>query len=392
MRGRGWGLQNLGIERAVRRLQACLAPAYRHDKRVANAQNSPAVFQNIRTPMPPPRSVTIQEVADLAEVSAKTVSRVINNEPGVHVDTRTRILKAIEQLDYQPNVNARGLAGDRSFLIGLFCDKPGDYLSEFQAGAVQRCRESDFHLMVEPWDSESADVGRQVNTLLRQLRLEGVILLPPLSDHPVILEKLTEKAIPMVRVAPRLEPSDSPSVGIDDYAAARRMTRHLLELGHRRIGFIRGRPGHGATDERFRGFQDEMQAWSAQVDAALVKPGNFLFADGLVVAEEILRSRPAPTAVFASNDDTAAAVISVAHRMGLTLPDELSVTGFDDASIATMIWPELTTIRQPVAALARAAADLIIEHSPRRRGWPDPIPHRLLDFELIVRSSTRSPA
>ncbi len=169
-----------------------------------------------------PQSVTIQEVAELAEVSSKTVSRVINNEPGVHIDTRTRILKAIEQLDYQPNVNARGLAGDRSFLIGLFCDRPGDYLSEFQAGAVQRCRESDFHLMVEPWDGDSPDIGRQVTLLLRQLRLEGVILLPPLSDHLVILDKLIEKSIPTVRIAPRLEPSNSPSVGIDDYAAARR--------------------------------------------------------------------------------------------------------------------------------------------------------------------------
>src|SRR5271156_282762 len=207
-----------------------------------------------------PPSVTIQEVADLAQVSPKTVSRVINNEPRVRSDTRNRILEAIEQLNYRPNLNARGLASNRSFLIGLFCDRPGDYLSEFQAGAVQRCRESDFHLTVEPWESDSPDIGRQVNTLLRQLRLDGVILLPPLSDHPVILDTLAEKSIPTVRVAPRLEPSKSPSVGIDDYAAARRMTRHLLDLGHVRIGFILGRPGHGATDERYRGFRDEMQA------------------------------------------------------------------------------------------------------------------------------------
>jgi len=340
---------------------------------------------------PIPRSVTIQEVADLAEVSAKTVSRVINNEPGVHVETRTRILKAIEQLDYQPNVNARGLAGDRSFLIGLFCDKPGDYLSEFQAGAVQRCRESDFHLMVEPWDADSAEVGRQVNTLLRQLRLEGVILLPPLSDHPVILEKLAEKSIPTVQVAPRVKPTNSPWVGIDDYAAARSMTRHLLELGHRHIGFIVGRPGHGATDDRQRGFRDEMSAGGVEVREEWVRTGNFLFADGVVCAEKILNQANRPTAIFASNDDTAAAVVSVAHRMGLSLPDQLSVAGFDDSNIATMIWPDLTTIRQPVAALARTAANLLIEHSPRRRGWPDPMPHRQMDFELLVRSSTRAP-
>ncbi|HEY0340077.1 MAG TPA: substrate-binding domain-containing protein, partial [Steroidobacteraceae bacterium] len=200
------------------------------------------------------------------------------------------------------------------------------------------------------------------------------------------------KGIPTVRVAPRLEPSKSPSVGIDDYAAARRMTRHLLDLGHRRIGFILGRPGHGATDERHRGFRDEMQASGTPIDDTLVTVGNFLFADGLVCAEEILQASRPPTAIFASNDDTAAAVIAVARRRGLSLPGQLSVAGFDDAPLATMIWPELTTVRQPVAALARAAAGLIIEHVPRRRGWPEPVPHRLLEFELIVRGSTTAPS
>src|SRR5271165_3651318 len=107
-----------------------------------------------------PPSVTIQEVADLAQVSPKTVSRVINNEPQVRSVTRQRILEAIEQLNYRPNLNARGLASNRSFLIGLFCDRPGDYLSEFQAGAVQRCRESSMHLMVEPWDVESPMIDK----------------------------------------------------------------------------------------------------------------------------------------------------------------------------------------------------------------------------------------
>src|SRR5579871_638459 len=145
-------------------------------------------------------SVTIREVADLADVSSKTVSRVLNNEPTVHADTRNRILRAMEQLDYRPNLNARGLAGDRSFLIGLFCEKPGDYLSEFQAGAVQRCRESSIHLMVEPWDVDSPTIDKKVDTLLGQLRLEGVILLPPLSDHRVVLAKLHEASIPIVRI------------------------------------------------------------------------------------------------------------------------------------------------------------------------------------------------
>lgn len=335
-----------------------------------------------------PPSVTIQEVADLAQVSPKTVSRVINNEPQVRSVTRQRILDAIEQLNYRPNLNARGLASNRSFLIGLFCDRPGDYLSEFQAGAVQRCRESSMHLMVEPWDVQSPNIERQIDTLIGQLRLEGVILLPPLSDHPVVLSKLQEAAIPIVRIAPKHNVSATPSIGIDDYAAARQVTAHLIELGHRRIGFMLGRPEHGATEQRYLGFIDEMRAHELPVDFGLVQTGNFQFTDGLVCAERMLRAATPPTAIFASNDDMAAAVVSMARKFGLSLPSQLSVAGFDDAPVATMIWPELTTVRQPVAAMARIAADLIIRMEPRRHGWPERIPRHLLDHTLIVRNST----
>ena len=339
-----------------------------------------------------PAPVTIQEVADLAKVSPKTVSRVINNEPRVRPNTRERILEAIEQLNYRPNLNARGLASNRSFLIGLFCEKPGDYLSEFQTGAVQRCRESSMHLMVETWDLASPAIAKQIDTLLGQLRLEGVILLPPLSDHPVVLKKLHEASIPIVRIAPRTLLSTAPSIGIDDYAAARQVTAHLLNLGHRRIGFMLGSPEHGATEQRYLGFVDEMRAHQIPVDSRLVQTGNFAFDDGLICAERMLRTPNPPTAIFASNDDMAAAVVSMARKFGLELPGQLSVTGFDDAPIATMIWPELTTVRQPVAAMARIAADLIIQMEPRRNGWPVRMPRHLLDHELVIRNSTARPA
>jgi LacI family transcriptional regulator len=333
-------------------------------------------------------SVTIQEVAALAQVSPKTVSRVINNEPTVRSDTRARILDAIEQLNYRPNLNARGLASNRSFLIGLFCDRPGDYLSDFQAGAVERCRESSIHLMVEPWDVDSPEIEKQIDTLLGQLRLEGVILLPPLSDHAIVLHKLREASIPIVRVAPKYHVNTTPSIGIDDYAASRQITAHLVKLGHRRIGFILGRPNHGATEQRYLGFVDEMRAHNLPVDSSLVQTGNFVFADGLICAERMLRAAEPPTAIFASNDDMAAAVISMARKFDLELPGQLSVAGFDDAPVARMIWPELTTVRQPVAAMARLAADLIIRMEPRRNGWPEKIPRHLLDYELIIRNST----
>ncbi len=335
---------------------------------------------------------TIQMVADRARVSPKTVSRVINNERGVRGETRARILDAIRQLDYQPNLNARGLAGARSFLIGLFYDKPGDYLNEFQTGAVQRCRESDLHLMVQPLDVASKDMARDVSMLVRQLRLEGAILLPPLSDHTVVRAALAEAGVPCVHIAPMREPVDSPSVDTDDRAAARQMTVQLLEHGHRRIGFMLGPPGHRATEQRYLGFADAMHARTVSIDPELVQTGNFEFVDGLECAQRILGSRPRPTAIFASNDDMAAAAACAARQLGLDLPRELSIAGFDDAPVASMMWPQLATVRQPVREIARIAADLIIQHRPHRHGWPQPVPRLRLDLDLVLRGSIARPA
>jgi LacI family transcriptional regulator len=334
------------------------------------------------------KPATLDDVAALAEVSPKTVSRVVNSEDGVHAATRERVLRAIELLDYKPNLNARVLAGDRSFTIGLFCERPGGYLSDFQAGANDRCRESGYHLVVEEWGRASPNAVRHLTALLHQLRPEGAILLPPLSDDQLLCNALRDASVPMVRIAPREQSIDAPSIGIDDYLAARQLTAHLLGLGHRRIGFIRGKTGHGAAEQRYSGFTDEMRDQGAPVEVTLVETGNFVFTDGVGCAERMLRAPAPPTAIFASNDDMAAAVISVAHRIGLDLPGELSVVGFDDASIATMIWPLLTTVRQPVISMARHAAGLIIDHGPRRSGWPASIANTVFEFELVIRDST----
>jgi len=163
---------------------------------------------------------------------------VVNAEPTVSEKTRERVLRAIESLDYKPNLSARMLAGERSYLIGLFYDKPGGYMTDFHAGAADRCREAGYHLMLESGDQDSPQFTRQIETLLRQMRLDGVILLPPLSDDALIINALREASTPFVRIAPRERRSDSPSIGIDDYRAARQLTAHLLGLGHRRIGFL----------------------------------------------------------------------------------------------------------------------------------------------------------
>ena len=181
----------------------------------------------------PKRAVTIQDVAQAAEVSTKTVSRVINNEAGVNAETRARVARIVKELDYRPNLNAQSLAGDRSFLLGLFIENPGSYVTDFQTGVIERCREAGYHLMVEPWKPGDPDLATKVLNLLRQLRLDGVILLPPHCDDPAILGALDREGVPIVRIAPIENRADSPVIRAHDYVASRLMTAHLLNLGHR---------------------------------------------------------------------------------------------------------------------------------------------------------------
>jgi LacI family transcriptional regulator len=165
------------------------------------------------------------------------------------------------------------------------------------------------------------------------------------------------------------------------------MTVELLDRGHRRIGFMLGPPGHRATEQRYLGFADAMHAQGVRIEPQLVQTGNFEFADGLECARRILQAGARPTAIFASNDDMAAAAACVARQMGLDLPQQLSIAGFDDAPVASMTWPQLATVRQPVREIARIATDFIIQHRPHRHGWPRPIPRRRLDLKLLLRGS-----
>ena len=170
------------------------------------------------------------------------------------------------------------------------------------------------------------------------------------------------------------------------------MTRHLVALGHRRIGFVCGNPNQTASDRRLAGYRDALIEAAIEVDDALIMPGLFSYRSGLDAAEQLMTLEARPTAIFASNDDMAAATVAVAHRHGIDVPGDLSVCGFDDTAIATTIWPELTTIHQPIAAMSRAALDLLAGEVRRRRaGQAIATRHMLLDFELVRRQSDATP-
>jgi LacI family transcriptional regulator len=182
------------------------------------------------------------------------------------------------------------------------------------------------------------------------------------------------------------------AIGIDDYRAAYEMTRHIISLGHLRIGFIAGHPNQTASARRLAGFRDAMAGAGLEVPASMMAQGMFNYRSGLDAAEALLSAEPRPTAIFASNDDMAAASVAIAHRVGLDVPGDLTVAGFDDAALATTIWPELTTVHQPISDMASAAVEILVRQVRARRAGDAVAPEQVtMDFSLIRRQSDAAP-
>ncbi len=333
-------------------------------------------------------ATTIYDVARVAEVSIKTVSRVLNGEPNVRPETRQRVMESAASLRYRPSLSARSLAGARSYLLGLLFDNPSPaYVADVQTGLTARCREAGYHLVVEPVSCDSPDVAGVVEALTGALRMDGLVLSPPVCDSAAVLDVLDRIAMPYVRIAPWWDVDRGARVEMDDRRAAYEMTGHLLQLGHRDIGFIRGHPGHGASRRRFEGYAQALAAQGVALNDDWVVQGNFSSESGVACGQALLDRTDRPTAIFASNDDMGLGVLMVAARLGLSVPDQLSVVGFDDSPAAKIVWPPLTTVRQPVIDMAYAAADLLLS----RDAHPSQPQARMLDFDLVVRKSTGRP-
>lgn len=335
---------------------------------------------------------TIADVAAESGFSPMTVSRVINDERNVREETREAVQRAIARLNYSPNLAARSLAGAEQIRIGMVYSNPSAaYLSRFLLGSLEEARLHQAQLIIEKSDTGAAADESALRQLLAT-GAEGVILSPPLCDSPPILELIADAGTPAVMIANWSPPGDVLVVRIDDRAAAAAMTRHILALGHRRIAFVMGDPAHRASSQRLAGFCQTMQAAGVVVAPDLLVQGQFTYRSGMAAAEYLLNLPQRPTAIFAGNDDMAAAIVAVAHRRQLSVPADLSVCGFDDTDFARSIWPELTTIRQPIAEMAQAAVKMLVGAvRARRAGRLVGRQEEVLDFELIRRESDGPP-
>lgn len=333
---------------------------------------------------------TIGIVARHAGVSPMTVSRVINGKKNVSTATRKNVESAIADLGYTSNEAARNLASANQIYIAMLYSKPGAFISEFLFGGFEQARKTNAQVIIEKCDDE--EDAEQVVRRLISTGIDGVVLPPPLGDSDRVLDVLEAHDIPTVVVSSGPLRDNVSAVGVDNYEAARTMTRHIISLGHRRIGFVIGHPNQYANERRLAGYRDAMREARLDVPDELEIQGHCTYRSGLAAAEHLIGLDDAPTAIFASNDDMASATVAIAHMRGLDVPGDLTVCGFDDTSIAVTIWPELTTIHQPIVDMSREAAVLLLQKIDAQRSGKNQISrHVLLDFTLIRRQSDASP-
>ncbi|MGH8194377.1 MAG: LacI family DNA-binding transcriptional regulator [Woeseiaceae bacterium] len=331
------------------------------------------------------RRVNISDVARRAGVSRKSVSRVINREEYVSKALKKKVDKAIAQLNFAPDRQARSLRTGKSLHIAFVYETPSSYyVISLIEGIRSGCRERGYELVLHETTAKGSRLVLSVLEFVERERLDGLLMMPPLTDNEHLLAALDDAGIVYGRIAPGNERRDGLDVLTTDRQAGAEMTEHLLSLGHRHLAFISGDPDHLAMMRRLDGARDALRDWQGEPCKLTVQQGFCTFDSGVRAAKELLSLDPRPTAIFAANDDMAAGVIYEAQERGLRVPDDLSIAGFDDTLLASRIWPGLTTVRQPTREMGQTAARILIDRvMGRTLEGAAPIP-----TELVVRKST----
>ena len=337
-------------------------------------------------------AATIKSVAEMAGVSIKTVSRVINQEGTVKPDTLKRVEDAIAVLNYKPNKAARDLASKAASVLGYVYDNPNAYyIIDMQKGILDVCRKNNFELLIHPCDASSENIIDELVEMVRSAQLAGLVLSPPLSEMPALLASLDEKDIKYVRILSGAHAFDSslPYVLVNDFKAAFDITRHLIDQGHKSIAFIAGDTIHRSTIERLNGYKAALESAGITLNLDYIIDGSYSFETGVKSAEKILQMSDKPTAVFACNDEIAAGTLFGARMKGVDVPGELAIAGFEDSPFSRQTFPPLTTASQPTNKIAEYAASSLIQflRSQKSKTPQDGMKHSFVP-ELVVREST----
>ncbi len=334
---------------------------------------------------------TINDIARLAGVSKKTVSRVINRSAMLGEDTRQRVEAVIRETGYVPNPQARALALGRNFLIGLVHDNPNaQMILGMQQGILESLRDTEFEMVVRPVDRASPTMLDDIRSFIVRQRLFGIVILPPISENDAIARLCDAERCRYVRMGSSMLDDADHMVASNDRDAVREATGYLIAQGHRRIGLVEGPHGFRSAHERQKGFEEALVTAGIKLPKSLTAPGEYTFESGVSAADMLLDLSPRPTAIFACNDEMAAGVLYAARLRGISVPEQLSIIGFDDTPIAAHVWPPLTTVRWPIAAMGRSAALKLV--SSAEGGTDDALEPSAFLSTLIRRGSVAPPA
>ena len=331
--------------------------------------------------------ITIIDIGKEAGVSYATVSRVINNKGNVNPESRERVLRAMTQLGYVANTQARSLAGGRSYVVGLLVQDLGTgYIGEVIRGIDDELAKAQYNLMLFTTHRRKVKESLFVTTLT-QGSSDGLLLVLP-RNAVAYLDSLRRRKFPYVLIDHQGIDELGPSVGASNWQGGYDATNYLIELGHRRIGFIMGTPELGCSQRRLEGYKAAMCHHNLPVDPALIQEGDFYQPAGFKGGVELLKLANRPTAIFASNDMMAFGVMDAVREEGLSIPKDISIIGFDDILQSANVHPRLTTVRQPLEQMGRVATTMLLELINN----PDRQPEKLeLATELIIRETCQPP-
>lgn len=340
------------------------------------------------------RKPTIDDVARLSGVARVTVSRVLNGGPNVRAEVRAKVMEAVKALDYKVNAQARSLAGGSSRTLAfVFTSDPESdpnsyYEAALELGALRACLALGYQLLIHHVPQKAPDQQRRIIELITSHRCEGLILCPPYSDDANLINAATTAGSKVVAVSPGpVTRQLVDGVGVDDEAGGYDLTAALIRLGHRRFGFMAGLETHLSAERRLDGFRRALADHGLGEDAYLLGRGDFTFRSGTRLAPMMLDAKNPPSVLVCANDDMAAGALATAHARGLDIPGDIAITGFDDAPVASIVWPPLTTVHQPVKSLGQRAVELLVRRLTS--GNPEAPPtYDQLDHALISRQTT----
>ncbi len=339
---------------------------------------------------------TIKDVARVAGVSLKTVSRVINNEPTVKESTLNKVRSTIEDLKYQPDMSARNLRSNKSYVVGLVYDNPNPYyVVDVQKGVLTACRDLGYSLQIHPCDASAENIVDELCELVRQSRLTGLVIAPPISEDETVTAALAERDIHFVRIvfAPSPPTGPLPCVWVNDRAAAHAVTEHLIARGHKDIAFLSGEEEHHSSYERFAGYRNALEEHGIAVKKSRVLDGAYSFDSGFQRATNLLKNSHPPTAIFGCNDEIAAGALAAAKSQGLSVPNDVAIAGFENSPFSKQAQPPLTTAGQSIDEIARQAMMLLVaEMRPQAAKEEDTLLCAEFVPELIERLSTGTPS